>query len=79
MASRATCNATVVPKGEGLIAEDEPQAFASAVVRLLRDDAYRADMAKKARASAEKYYTWQAQMELLDRVIARVTAKSVPA
>ena len=44
VASVATCKATVVPQGEGLLAEDQPQAFASAVVKLLKDDAYRADM-----------------------------------
>lgn len=73
VASSTTCRATVIPQGEGLLAEDNPRAFASTVVRLLRDDDYRAEMAKRARASAEKYYTWQAQMDLLDAVIARVT------
>jgi sugar transferase (PEP-CTERM/EpsH1 system associated) len=79
VASRQTCKATVVPEGEGLLAEDEPRAFAAAVVRLLKDDAYRAEMARKARLSAQTYYTWQAQMELLDRVIVHVTESAASA
>jgi glycosyltransferase involved in cell wall biosynthesis len=73
VATIATFSATVVPRGEGVLADDRPQEFAAGVVRLLRDHEFRKDMARRARLSAETYYTWEAQMKRLDEVIASVT------
>jgi glycosyltransferase involved in cell wall biosynthesis len=71
--SVAAWRGTVVPEGEGILATDDPRAFADHVVRLLTDAPYRAEMARKARQAAETSYSWDAQMQSLDRVIALVT------
>jgi hypothetical protein len=44
-------------------------------VRLLRDDAFRATMASKARAAAELNYRWDVQLACLDRVIAALSPR----
>lgn len=72
VASEAAATGTVVPNGEGILAADDPEEFAEHVVRLLRDGAFRAAMAGKARATAEANYRWDGQMACLDRVIATV-------
>ena len=74
VASTAAWNGTVVPKGAGILVTDDSEEFAGQVVRLLRDDTLRAEMAGKARAVAEAKYRWDGQMASLDQVIARVTA-----
>jgi glycosyltransferase involved in cell wall biosynthesis len=68
----AAAAGTVVEDGEGILAADDPEEFANHVVRLLRDGAFRAAMASKARAAAEANYRWEAQLACLDRVIAAV-------
>ncbi|HEY3910167.1 MAG TPA: TIGR03087 family PEP-CTERM/XrtA system glycosyltransferase [Stellaceae bacterium] len=72
--SIAAWSGTVVAQGEGIVASDDPREFAAQAVRLLRDDSYRASMAQKARAAAERHYRWDAQMAHLDRAVAVVTA-----
>jgi polysaccharide biosynthesis protein PslH len=72
--SIAAWSGTVVPRGEGILATDDPKEFAAYVVRLLRDDGYRALMARMARAAVEQHYRWETQMVHLDRVVAAVTA-----
>jgi sugar transferase (PEP-CTERM/EpsH1 system associated) len=72
VASAAAAAGTVVEDGEGILAADDPEEFAGHVVRLLRDGAFRAAMASKARAAAEANYRWEAQLACLDRVIAAV-------
>ncbi len=72
--STAAWSGTVIPRGEGISAIDDPKAFAEHVVRLLGDDDYRASMARRARAAAEHHYRWEAQMAHLDSVVAAVTA-----
>jgi sugar transferase (PEP-CTERM/EpsH1 system associated) len=74
VASTAAWNGTVVPKGAGILVTDDSKEFAGQVVRLLQDDALRAEMAGRARAVAESKYRWDRQMTSLDRVIAAVTA-----
>jgi sugar transferase (PEP-CTERM/EpsH1 system associated) len=74
VASTAAWNGTVVPKGAGILVTDDSGEFAAQVVRLLRDDTLRAEMAGKARAVVESNYRWDRQMASLDRVIAAVTA-----
>jgi polysaccharide biosynthesis protein PslH len=70
VASEAAAAATNVPDGLGILAADDPDEFALHVVRLLRDGAFRATMAGKARAAAELNYRWDVQLACLDRVIA---------
>ena len=74
VASTAAWNGTVVPKGAGILVADDSKEFAAQIVRLLRDDALRAEMAGKARAIVESKYRWDRQMAALDRVVAAVTA-----
>jgi glycosyltransferase involved in cell wall biosynthesis len=74
VASTAAWNGTVVPNGAGILVADDSKDFAARIVRLLQDDALRAEMAGKARAVAESKYRWDRQMAALDRVVAAVTA-----
>jgi glycosyltransferase involved in cell wall biosynthesis len=74
VASTAAWNGTVVPKGAGILVADDSKDFAARIVRLLQDDALRAEMAGKARAVAESKYRWDRQMAALDRVVTAVTA-----
>ena len=73
--SEAAAAGTVVPDGEGILAADDPEEFAEHLARLLRDDAFRAAMAKKARAAAEANYRWETQLACLDQVIAEVSPR----
>ncbi len=77
--SIAAWSGTVVPQGQGIVATDEPKEFAAHIVRLLRDDGYRALMARRARAAVETHYQWKLQLANLDRVVAAVTASSASA
>ena len=54
----------------GLSVEHEPAAFASAVVRVLSDQALYRRMAANARAAAETHYDWPRLMEREYRLIA---------
>jgi sugar transferase (PEP-CTERM/EpsH1 system associated) len=76
VSSVAAWQGTVVPAGEGIVATDDAREFAERVVALLSDATYRAEMGKKARAAAEANYSWDVQMQALDRVVALVTAQS---
>jgi sugar transferase (PEP-CTERM/EpsH1 system associated) len=80
VASTAAWSGTVIAKGEGILAADDPQDFADQVVRLLREDDFRTEMARKARTAAEANYRWDRQMAQLDQVIAAVVApqRTVP-
>ena len=71
VSSAAAWSGTAIPAGEGVLAADDPAVFAGHVVHLLRDKNYRNEMARKARAAAETYYTWDAQLKELDRIIGR--------
>jgi hypothetical protein len=44
-------------------------------VRLLRDGAFRAKMAGKARAAVELNYRWETQLTNLDHVVATVSPR----
>jgi sugar transferase (PEP-CTERM/EpsH1 system associated) len=74
VASTAAWGGTLVPKGEGILATDDALQFAGNIVRLLRDDKWRSEMANKSRAAAEKEYRWELHLEQLDRAIAEVTS-----
>ena len=76
VASEAAAAGTVVPHGEGILTADDPVEFAEHVVRVLRDGAFRAEMASKARAAAELNYRWDVQLACLDRVIAALSPRS---
>lgn len=68
--SRLCWSFTEIPEGEGLHAAEDADTFAAEVVRLLKDRAYQADMARRARRAVEERYAWERQLAGLDRVIA---------
>lgn len=74
VSSVATWKGTCLGLGEGILAADDAREFAQHIIRLLKDAQYRADMGRKARASVEANYSWKAQLQRLDEVIAKVTA-----
>lgn len=74
VASTAAWTGTMVPKGTGILVSDDRAEFASNVVQLLRDQAFRAVMAQQARTVAETKYRWQEQLAALDQVIFGLTA-----
>ena len=73
VASMPAWSGTVIPAGEGILATDNPQQFAKYVICLLQDDAWRTEMATRARAAAEAYYRWQSQMGCFDDIIAAIS------
>jgi sugar transferase (PEP-CTERM/EpsH1 system associated) len=77
IASTAAWRGTAIPEGAGLLVADEVEDFAAQVVRLLRDAAFRADMARQARGAAETHYRWADQLAALERAVA--AAASCPA
>jgi polysaccharide biosynthesis protein PslH len=78
VASTAVTRGTAVPDGEGILAADDRDEFAEHFVRLLRDGAFCAQMAGKARAAAELNYRWETQLACLDRVIAALSPQPAP-
>jgi glycosyltransferase involved in cell wall biosynthesis len=81
VASAAATAGTAVADGDGILAADDRDEFAEHIVRLLRDAAFRARVAGKARAAAELNYRWETQLARLDRVVAALSpqpASSTP-
>jgi sugar transferase (PEP-CTERM/EpsH1 system associated) len=74
--SAASTGVEAVP-GRDLEVADEPHAFASAVLKLLRDDAFRESMGRSARACMESHYRWEHQLQRLDEVVASVCPEAV--
>jgi glycosyltransferase involved in cell wall biosynthesis len=64
-----------VQDGRQLSIETAPEAFAGAVLRLLRDDGARRAMAAEGRALAERRYDWRALGDDLQRVLAEAAAR----
>jgi sugar transferase (PEP-CTERM/EpsH1 system associated) len=75
VASTTAASGTVVAAGAGILTADEPREFAGHVLHLLREEKFRLDMARKARAAAEANYRWDVQMTSLDQVIAGLSAQ----
>jgi polysaccharide biosynthesis protein PslH len=73
VASAAAAAGTAVPDGEGILVADDRDEFAEHAVRLLRDEAFRAQMAGKARAAVELNYRWETKLACLDRVVAALS------
>src|SRR5215472_1209780 len=79
IASTAASTGVVIPDGEGILIADVANEFAGHVVRLLREGDFRTAMTRKARAAMEANYQWATQLAALDRVIAAVSRRQVPA
>jgi sugar transferase (PEP-CTERM/EpsH1 system associated) len=61
-----------VTDGEHVMLADEPQTFARAVVRLLRDSAQRARLEQAARALVLENYDWSAVAGALERALMNI-------
>lgn len=59
-----------------LLLRDEPDAFADAVIGLLRDGAARERLGRAARAFVERHWTWEAHFEQQLRVFQDVAARA---
>lgn len=68
--SPAAWRGTEIPAGEGILVADQPETFAAEVLRLLQDDGFRADTARRGRAIVRERYGWSVQLAALDAVIA---------
>ena len=60
--------------GEHLLTADQPRAAADAILRLLRDDAYRDGLGRAGRARVLSHHDWDASMRKLDEIIAACLA-----
>lgn len=56
------------PGRDLIVAQDETE-FASAVIELLQNDAWRSEIGKNARACVESRYTWRQNLQLLDEIL----------
>jgi len=65
-----------VRDGEHLLLADQPVAFASAVVRVLRDPDSRRRLESAARALVVEQYDWSAVAHDLDRALTRIAQGS---
>lgn len=72
VASPAAHRGLEAKPGEHLHVEDEPSAFATQVVRLLRAPAEREAMARKARAFVEVHHAWATSCGRLERILQSV-------
>lgn len=60
---------------EHLLIEDDPESFAAAVVRLLRDPSLRQRMAGQARGLVEKEYVWKKSVKVLNELLISCVAQ----
>lgn len=56
--------------GENMLIRDEPQAFASAVIGLIRSPARRRELGRAGRETVEARFSWERQARELDRLLA---------
>jgi polysaccharide biosynthesis protein PslH len=78
VASVAAWSGTAIPRGDGIVAADDPREFAEHIISLLQDSKWRAKMGRRARAVAEANYRWETQMARLDQVIAAAASQPRP-
>lgn len=65
--------------GAHLLVEDDPPAFAEAVIRLLGSPDLRSRLGRAARAFVETHHCWSASMARLDQVLTEVAGAPVTA
>lgn len=78
VASSAAAAGVEAAPGRDVFVADDPADFASATVRLFRDDDLRRRTGEAARACMETNYRWEHQLQRLDRVLEVVTGKGSP-
>lgn len=69
VASTAASTGIVATLDDSILVSDDPRIFAGHVVDLLQDSTRRAEIARRARISAEQNCRWEAQLARLDQVI----------
>ena len=74
VASLQAWRGTGFAQDEGILAADDPPAFADHVIALLRDPARRAQLARLGRAAVERDFAWPAKLRTIDRVVADALA-----
>ena len=65
------------PESSGLAVADDPQAFADAVVRLIRDDAEWTELAEAGRAHVARHYGHAPVAEALEQLLAAESTRPV--
>ncbi len=78
VACSAVAEGVEATPGRDVFVADDPADFASATVRLFRDDDLRRRTGEAARACMETNYRWEHQLQRLDRVLEVVTGKGSP-
>lgn len=58
--------------GRHLLVADDPRAFATEAVRLLRDPALRAELSAEARTTIERHYDWRTLGNALEAVLSSI-------
>jgi sugar transferase (PEP-CTERM/EpsH1 system associated) len=76
ISSRISWQGVGLKPGDGVLVADDAKGFVEHASRLLRDAAYRDQMARRARTAVDPGYTWGTQMQQLDRIIRRLVANA---
>lgn len=63
---------------ENMIAADRPKEFADQIVRLIKDEARRREIGKKARLLVEKSYIWEETARRMEQMYGRTIEKFHP-
>ncbi len=74
VASVAVWTATGIAAGDGILPADTAEAFANHIIRLLQDDAVRAEMSRRGREAVARDFTWDRQLAELDKVLTAAAA-----
>jgi glycosyltransferase involved in cell wall biosynthesis len=77
VSTRVGAEGLPVADGEHLLLADEPKAFASAVIDLLRDGERRARLETAARALVLERYDWSAVAGSLEDALAAIAARGL--
>jgi glycosyltransferase involved in cell wall biosynthesis len=64
--------------GEEVLVEDDPQSFANAVVRLLKDPELQEKLASRGRALAEAKYDWRQVLGIANQVFGKLVRSTGP-
>lgn len=79
VATSRACQGLGSQAGQHLHVEDDPAAFAAAVIDLLKDPGERRALGLRGRAFVEAHHSWTTSLERLDTLIAGVAAPGPPA
>ncbi len=78
VATRLGAEGFPVTDGQELLLADEPEAFAEAVVSLLRDPQRRAELGRVARAFVQAHYDWSVLIPRLESIYPRKSQPLAP-